>query len=111
MNWAWFRVYVNKMLEPTLQAGDFVIMNDLPAHKVEGTCAAIEARGAELVYLPPHSLDLNSTKQLFAKLKALLSKTAARIFSSLRSTIGALLANLEPDKCANYIRHASHAST
>ena len=40
--------------------------------------AAIEARGAELRFLPPYPPDLNPIEQVFAKLKALLRKAAAR---------------------------------
>jgi transposase len=38
---------------------------------VAGVQRAIRTRGAELLYLPPYSLDLNPTELLFAKLKAL----------------------------------------
>jgi transposase len=34
-------------------------------------------------YLPPYSPDLNPIEQVFAKLKALLRKTAERIYDKL----------------------------
>ena len=111
MNGAAFRAYVEQMLAPTLRRGDVVIMDNLSAHKVDGVRQAIEARGAELLYLPPYSPDLNPIEQLFAKLKALLRKTAARTVSTLWEAIGALLDSFEPDECANYFRHAGYGST
>ena len=39
---------------------------------------AIEAAGADLHYLPPHSLDFNPTELAFAKLRTFLMRVAAR---------------------------------
>src|SRR5262249_59965169 len=95
-----FRTYVERCLVPTLAPGDIVIMDNLRAHKVTGVCEAIEAAGAVLLYLPPHSPDLNPIEQLFAKLKALLRKAAERTIEALWATIARLLANLPADQCS-----------
>jgi transposase len=39
--------------------GDVVVMDNLSAHKVAGIRERIEACGAQLLYLPPYSPDLN----------------------------------------------------
>jgi transposase len=70
-----FLAYVEQMLAPTLARGDIVVMDNLPAHKVTGVRAAINAAGAELLYLPPYSPDFNPIEMAFAKLKALLRGT------------------------------------
>lgn len=41
--------------DPTLRRGDIVVMENRSAHKVDGVAAAIAARDARLIYLPPHS--------------------------------------------------------
>ena len=110
MNGEVFRAYVEQMLAPTLEPDDDVIMDNLSAHKVCGIRQAIKALGAELVYLPPYSPDLNPIEQLFAKLKALLRKPAARSVSTRWAAIGVLLQSFEPDECANYFRHAGYGS-
>ena len=53
-------------------------MDNLGSHKGAGVRDAIEAVGASSLYLPPYSPDLNPIEQVFAKLKALLRKAAAR---------------------------------
>ncbi len=78
MNGEAFLVYVETVLAPSLSEGDIVVIDNLPAHKVGGVRAAIEARGAFLLYLPPYSPDLNPIEMAFAKLKTLLRKAAAR---------------------------------
>jgi transposase len=71
-----FSAYVEQILVPTLKPGDIVVMDNLPAHKVDGIRQAIEAAGATLRYLPAYSPDFNPIEQVFAKLKALLRKAA-----------------------------------
>lgn len=108
MNGELFRAYVEQFLAPTLSPGDIVVMDNLPAHKVKGVAEAITARGAELRYLPPYSPDLNPIEQLFAKLKALLRKAAARSVDKLWDTIGLLLDAFSPTECANYLRNSGY---
>jgi transposase len=109
MDGATFLAYVEQMLAPTLLAGDIVIMDNLSSHQVDGVRAAIEARGAELRYLPPYSPDLNPIEQVFAKLKALLRKAAERTVESLWRAIGRLIEAFLPHECANYFRNAGYA--
>jgi transposase len=63
---------------PTLNPGDIVILDNLPAHKGVAARQAIEAVGARLLFLPPYSPDFNPIENAFSKLKALLRKAAAR---------------------------------
>lgn len=57
MNGNVFLAYVGQVLVPTLDPGDIVIMDNLPAHRAAGVRDAIEAAGAILIYLPPYSPD------------------------------------------------------
>jgi transposase len=106
-----FRAYVEQSLAPALESGDVVVLDNLAAHKVAGVRQAIAAAGASLLYLPPYSPDLNPIEQLFAKLKALLRKAAARTKDELWQAIGCLLATVPPSECANYLTHCGYAST
>ena len=110
MNGEAFLVYVEKVLVPNLAAGDIVVVDNLPAHKVAGVRVLIEAAGAILLYLPPYSPDLNPIEMAFAKLKALLRKAAARTRDSLWDAIAQVLDTFAPDECANYLTHAGYAS-
>jgi transposase len=108
INGASFLAYVKQILVPTLRPGDIVVLDNLSSHKIEGVREAIEAAGAELRYLPPYSPDLNPIEQLFAKLKSLLRKAAARTVDVLWNTIGRLIESFDPDECANYIRNSGY---
>ena len=104
-----FRAYVEQFLAPALAPGDVVVMDNLSAHKVAGIAQAIAATGASILYLPAYSPDLNPIEQLFAKLKALLRKAAARTRDELWDIIGSLLDAFTPDECCNYIEIAGYA--
>jgi transposase len=103
-----FRAYVEQFLAPTLNRRDIVVMDNLSSHKVAGVREAIEARGALLLYLPPYSPDLNPIEQLFAKLKALLRKAAARSVDALIDAVAAALAAFSQRECSNYFLAAGY---
>jgi transposase len=62
MNGNVFLAYVEQVLVPTLQVGDVVVMDNLPAHKTSGVRDAIERAGAKLMFLPPYSPDFIPSK-------------------------------------------------
>ncbi len=111
MNGLGVRAYVEQALAPALEPGDVVVMDNLPAHKVAGVRAAIRAAGASVLYLPPYSPDLNPIEQLFAKLKALLRKAAARTRGTLWRAIGEALDEVSPRECRNYIANGGYELT
>ena len=108
MNGAAFLAYVEQVLVPTLQAGDIVVMDNLPAHKPAAVRAAIARAGATLLYLPPYSPDFNPIENAFAKLKALLRKAAARTIDELWDAIRDALPAFSPAECANYFTAAGY---
>ena len=109
-NGARFLAYVSDVLVPVLQRGDTVILDNLPAHKVKGVQAAIEAAGARLLYLPAYSPDFNPIEQAFAKLKALLRSAAARTVSELWDAIRQAFKQFTPDECRNYLAAAGYGA-
>ena len=97
-----FEAYVEKVLVPELRAGDIVIMDNLSSHKGAGVRKRIETAGAELLFLPPYSPDLNPIEMAFSKLKALLRKAAERTVDSLWKAIANILETFKPQECKNY---------
>jgi transposase len=106
-----FRTYVERRLVPTLGPGDIVILDNLGSHKGMAVRRAIRKAGAKLIFLPKYSPDLNPIEQVFAKLKTLLRKAAARTVDAVCNVIGPLLDNFTHRECANYFVAAGYAST
>jgi transposase len=111
MNAAAFRAYVEQVLAPTLERGDIVVMDNLPAHKNAAIRNAIEGKGATLCYLPPYSPDLNPIENAFAKLKALLRKAQARTRDELWNAIANALTQFPAPECSNYFKAAGYEPT
>jgi transposase len=111
MNGAIFRSYVENVLRPTLQPDDIVIMDNLGSHRGRAVRAAIRQSGAKLFLLPKYSPDLNPIEQVFAKLKHLLRKAAARSRDAVCETIGELLKTYTREECAAYVRNSGYGST
>ena len=61
-----FEAFVAQVLVPQLRPGDVVVMDNLSSHKRTTTRQIIEAAGAELVFLPPYSPDVNPIELVFA---------------------------------------------
>lgn len=106
-----FRTYVEKVLAPALKPGDIVIMDNLGSHKGKAVRQAIRSAGAKLFFLPKYSPDLNPIEQVFAKLKHLLRKAAARTQDAVCAAIGQLLDAFTPEECANYFKNAGYELT
>ena len=80
-----------------------MVMDNLPGHKVSDVADAIRAAGAHLHDLPAYSPDLNPIEMVFAKLKALLRKAAARTVDDLWRVIASALDAFTPQECGHYL--------
>jgi transposase len=105
-----FGLYVEQVLAPTLATGDVVILDNLGSHKGKAARAAVRARGAHLIFLPPYSPDLNPIEQVFAKLKHLMRNAQTRDVEATWRKAGQLLDLFAPNECENYLRNAGYGS-
>jgi len=83
--------YVERALAPTLEDGQVVIMDNLPAHKPARVRELIEERGCELIYLPSYSPDLNPIEEAFSKIKGMVRQAGARTREALVDVLGEAL--------------------
>ncbi len=101
-----FETYVETQLAPTLEKGDIVVMDNLPAHKSAVAEKAIRDRGAWLLFLPPYSPDLNPIEMAFAKLKAHLRAMAVRTIDELWKAIGQICDLFQPNECKKLLHRS-----
>jgi len=99
-----FLAYLDRCLCPQLRSGDVVVMDNLSSHKVDGVRQRIEKCGAELLYLPPYSPDLNPIEKAWAKLKQLLRTSKARTKKALDKAISRLLPQLTDEDAKAWFR-------
>jgi transposase len=87
-----------------LTPGDVVVMDNLSSHKVDGVRQRIEAAGAQLLYLPPYSPDLNPIEKAWSKFKQLLRSAKARTEQALHQAIAEALQEISADNAKAWFR-------
>ena len=103
-----FEAYVERALAPSLRPGQVVVMDNLGAHRGGRVRALVEARGCELLYLPPYSPDFSPIEEAFSKIKALLRKAKARTRVALLEAIGRALSAITARDVAGYFGHCGY---
>src|SRR3954470_13869674 len=103
-----FEAYVEEFLAPTLEAGQVVVLDKLGAHRTQRVRELIEARGADVVFLPSYSPDLNPIEEAFSKIKNIVRKAGARVREELVEAIARVLAAVTPEDAAGWFAHAGY---
>jgi transposase len=103
-----FELYIEHFLAPSLGEGQVVVMDNLGAHRPKRIRELIEARGAQLVFVPSYSPDLNPIEQAFSKIKSILSKLGARTHEALLEAMGEALCKVTPADAAGWFEHCGY---
>lgn len=105
-----FQAFVQHVLTPTLRPRDWVVLDNLSSHKGPRVAELIRAAGAELVYLPPYSPDLNPIEMAFSKIKQSLRSLAARRVDEQWQAMQSVLDQITPGDASGYFRHCGYTS-
>src|SRR5215203_4953096 len=103
-----FEAYVEHFLAPSLCEGQVVVLDGLGAHRTEKVRELVQARGADLVFLPSYSPDFNPIEEAFSKIKQFVRKAGARVREALVEAIGRALATVTPEDAAGWFAHAGY---
>ena len=82
-------------------------MNNLRTHHV-AIGELLRNAGAEALYLPAYSPDLNPIEKLWSKVKAVLRKLRVRSSNALDAAIRFALDQVSADDCAGWFRYAGY---
>lgn len=104
-----FRLYIEKVLVPTLKPRDIVFMDNLGSHTSKAVRRAVRADGTTLMFLLKYSPDLDPIEQSFAKLKHRLRHAVERTHDALCRAIAEILDTISPTECANHLVNSGHA--
>lgn len=100
-----FLHFIKRRLCPWLREGDLVVMDNFNTHKMKSVREALATVGAEPLFLPPYSPDLNPIELLWADFKRQLRTIGAREELPLRRAARALRAAVPVSKIENWFRH------
>jgi transposase len=104
-----FESYVEHFLAPSLCKGQVVVLDKLGAHRTDRVRELIEEKGADVVFLPSYSPDLNPIEEAFSKIKQLLvRKVGARVREALVEAIRGALRAVTIEDAAGWFAHAGY---
>jgi len=96
-----FQTYVREVLCPPLRPGDVLVMDNLGAHKNQETLDLITQTGAQVLFLPAYSPDLNPIEKMWSKVKNFLRSAQARTHAALIEAIGIALQTVTSQDAMN----------
>jgi len=84
-------------------------MDNLSPHKNELTLSLIEQAGAEVLFLPPYSPDLNPIEKMWSKIKESLRSAQARTQPELVLAIASALESVTPQDAINWFASCGYS--
>lgn len=99
---------VRTWLAPSLEPGQIVILDNGGAHLPSRVRELIEARGAEVLFLPASSPDFSPVELAFSKVKAILRRIGATTPEALEDAIAEALGAITPHDIYGYFTHCGY---
>lgn len=111
MNGDCFTGFCEWLLAPSLRPGDLVVMDNLSSHRNTAAVRAIESVGAQAIYLPPYSPDLNPIEMIFSKVKQLFRALRPRSFGQIIDDASDVLSKVTLNDIAAVFQHCGYDGT
>ena len=105
INGALFQAWVEQQLVKVLRPGDVVVMDNLRAHHVPAVREAIERQGAELLFMPPYSPDLNPIELCWSFIKNVARRRKERNPDQLKRAIRNAFLRVRSKMLENWFSH------
>lgn len=111
MNGNAFKVFVEKCLLPELWEGAVVVMDNVPAHKVEEIEPLIQSKGASVLYQSPYSPEFNPIEHWWSQLKAFLREFSPTSAFSVDVLIRTALDLINPQHLKNWFTNCCYCTS
>jgi len=106
-----FEVFIAQCLVPQLWSGAVVVMDNLPAHKVDSIKPMIEAVGASILCLSPYSPDFNPIELWWSQLKSLLMQFSPTRTKMVDRIIAGSLDLINPKHLKNWFTNCCYCTS
>jgi transposase len=103
-----FEAYIEQIFAPTLHPGETVIMDNLSIHKKQKVRDLIEAKGGQVLFLPPYSPDFSPIEEAFSKIKSVLRRIGARTREDLQEALEQACATITSSDAKGWFRHCGY---
>lgn len=103
-----FDVYVERVLRPTMKAGDIFVLDNLTAHHASRIEEVAKACAAQVLWLAPYSPDFSPIELLWSKIKSGLRKAKARTIEELSQALSKGLELITTKDCQTWFEHCGY---
>jgi transposase len=106
-----FEAFVVQKLVPELWSGACVLLDNYSIHKGKEVEKAIEAAGAQVIYLPPYSPDFSPIENFWSKVKGILRSWGARTYQALEKAITEAFSQVSEQDIWNWFTHCCYCTS
>ena len=106
-----FEVFIEQCLVPQLWSGAVVVMDNLPAHKVDSITSMIESVGASILCLSPYSPDFNPIELWWSQLKSLFRQFSPTTTKMVDTIIAVALDLINPKHLKNWFTNCCYCTS
>jgi transposase len=103
-----FDAYVERVLRPTIKAGDVLVLDNLTAHKASRIERVAAECGATVIWLSPYSPDFSPIEMMWSKIKAAMRAAKARTREELEKALAAALKLITEADCLAWFTHCGY---
>lgn len=106
-----FNAYVERVLRPTIRAGDVIVLDNLTAHRASRIELVASECGATVMWLSPYSPDFSPIEMMWSKVKAAMRSAKARTREELEQALDAALRLITKSDCLGWFTHCGYQVT
>lgn len=103
-----FDAYVERVLRPTIKAGEVIVLDNLTAHKASRIERVAAESGATIIWLSPYSPDYSPIEMMWSKIKAAMRAAKARTREELENALVAALKLITEADCLAWFTHCGY---
>jgi transposase len=103
-----FDTYVERVLQPTIKAGDVLVLDNLTAHKASRIEEVARECRATVIWLSPYSPDYSPIELMWSKIKAAMRAAKARTREELDKALAAALELITEADCLAWFAHCGY---
>lgn len=105
-----FQVFIEKCLVPQLWSGAYVVMDNLPAHKIAAIKPMIQAVGANVLSLSPYSPDFHPIELWWSQLKSFLRQFSPTTTNMVDVLIATAVDLINPKHLRNWFANCCYCT-
>ena len=103
-----FNAFAEEFIRPRLKAGDYLVLDNLGAHRASRIEAIAAECGAKVLWLSPYSPDFSPIELMWSKLKTLFRASKARTREEIEWGLEKALKQITESDCRAWYRHCGY---